>query len=430
MYPQSFEPWLQHCLSFNSEEGIHAAAAVAAAMYQQRGTMLQQHALFATPYTTNACYSLNSTVDEFLSQALRWASSERVQQGMADAVQACAAMLQLYQQLEQSRAQEQQDGGNDAAQEQVPGQAPGQGAAAAAAVAAAEAAAAAYSCHVHLLQLLGLISRPKYVVTEPIISRDNGMHRLWCLLGAGGDHLTAMDAAAARVLALLLANGWFEAPAAEAIPAQAMNALARMLSDTAAAEQQQQQQQEDGDAGAATGPAASAAPVQDIVACLGAAVGNRPQLQMLLLGLAAVPPAISTMLGQPRMVRDALRLLQAVASGSAPGVQRLAVSQPAVLQGLLLLLQQVQQCEDMSLPLQAQTQQVLLLLRTLVLGNGSAQLAVARVPAMCAALVQLLSCGEDGVGSEAAETLAALQHDSSEAQALVREASRAVVMVL
>jgi hypothetical protein len=49
---------------------------------------------------------------------------------------------------------------------------------------------------------------------------------------------------------------------------------------------------------------------------------------------------------------------------------------------------------------------------------------------MCAALVRLLGCGEDEVGNEAAETLAALQHDSSEVQALVREACQAVVVAL
>jgi hypothetical protein len=238
------------------------------------------------------------------------------------------------------------------------------------------------------------------------------------------------------------------APAAsEPIPAQALGVLAGMLADAVVAgHQRRQKEQEQGQGQAGTGaeevagsnghashqagPAGSAAPMADVMTCLCAAVTGRPQLQLLLLLLllADMPPAIATMLAVPRMVPDGLRLLQALASSSAT-VQRLAVGQPALLQGLLALLQQVQG-EDVPALVHAQAQQVLALRRMMVLGNGSAQLTVARVPGMCAALVQLLGCGEDEVGSEAAEMLAALQHDSSEAQALVKGASQAVVLVL
>jgi hypothetical protein len=98
------------------------------------------------------------------------------------------------------------------------------------------------------------------------------------------------------------------------------------------------------------------------------------------------------------------------------------VAHGGLLQGLAGLLQQREES--------AVVLQVVVLVRMVVLGNDAAQLAVARVPGMCAALVQLLSCEEVEVADEAAETLAALQHDSSEAQQLVLAASKRVPLRL
>jgi hypothetical protein len=69
-------------------------------------------------------------------------------------------------------------------------------------------------------------------------------------------------------------------------------------------------------------------------------------------------------------------------------------------------------------------------LRTLVLGNAAAQLALALLPGAAAALVALLGHEEGEVANKAAETLAALQHDSEEARGLVRAAGRGVELRL
>ena len=143
-------------------------------------------------------------------------------------------------------------------------------------------------------------------------------------------------------------------------------------------------------------------------------------MQLAVLENVHVLPAISGMLTQPMLATTGLQLLNALAH-SQPDAQDLAVGQPGLLQSLVGLLGTGEE---------GQVVLVLQLLRTLVLGNAATQLVLARLPGAAAALVALLGSQEGEVANEAAETLAALQHDSNEARALVRAAARGVRMAL
>jgi hypothetical protein len=343
-------------------------------MFQLKATRLQLHAESESPGGISTSDSTSRAVAWLMSRAVcRAASSELVQQGMAEALQACAAMLQQHQQLAQE--EEQGDGGDDADEEGTEAAALHAGLAQAELLLLLGLGGRHYDYQPRLL-LLGIGGRhydyrPQYDMPPGPSSGGHGMQRLWGLLGAGGDGSTAMDDAAARVLALLLDMGHVTAPAAEPLSAQALGALAWMLSDAVVAGEAAAAGCS-GHAGPLAGPAAGSAAsvtvtVTAVVTCLCATVAGHPQLQVLLLGLSDVVMAISTMLAVPHMVQDGLRLLRTVASSRATA-QRPAVSHPALLQALLALLQQVHG-DDVPALLEAQAQQVLALLHTLVTGQ-------------------------------------------------------------
>jgi hypothetical protein len=245
--------------------------------------------------------------------------------------------------------------------------------------------------------------------------QNEAMEGLWKVLGAGAaiDSTQQLDAAYVQLLAALLDVRAVSVPSG--LAALTVSKLCRMLAawlERVPGQSQAQQQEVDGSKAAID-------VVCSIAACLGAVAGGSSSMQLTLLENVHVLPALSAMLRVSHLEGAAMKLLSQLATSIDRQGQGLVTRQQGLLAGLMPLLGHgVLRCK------------VVVLLRTLVLANGAAQLAVARVPGMCAGLVQLLGCEEGEVADEAAEMLAALQHDSSEAQALVREAGRGMVMVL
>jgi hypothetical protein len=147
-------------------------------------------------------------------------------------------------------------------------------------------------------------------------------------------------------------------------------------------------------------------------------------LQQAMTERSVVAPALRAMLGlqgRPEVQAAALQLLQALVTSSSTGLTQLFVltDGSCVVAGLVQLLQQSSQ--EGGGPDAAA---VLRLLRLLVAGSAEAQLAVASLPGAALVLGRLLGRAE--LADEAAETLAALQLDSSEARELLLAAGRDV----
>jgi hypothetical protein len=249
---------------------------------------------------------------------------------------------------------------------------------------------------------------------------------LWALLSRAEDEAAGppgLLAVAAECLGLMLMLRLPAglAPQEAGAAAGLAGTLCRLLGQQVPPGQEQGREREQEQA------AARAAPQQPTAlataACLQHLAEQLPKEQRLgILRRPGLLPAARSMLAQPGMAAAGLQLLQALAS-SEPEAQALAAGQPGLLQGLVGLLPLGPAAGDEARQTRVAALQVL---RMLVQGSAAAQLAVARLPGAAAALVALLGGEEGEVANEAAETLAALQHDSEEARALLREAGRGV----
>ncbi len=270
-----------------------------------------------------------------------------------------------------------------------------------------------------------------------------GLERLWQVLSCGPAGSGAADsvgpqlgAAAAQLLGHMLQLGglvdsW---PPGATVPARLVSSLSSQLrSDVRRAARAAAADITTGTSHSCSQrPAAAAA--QAVASCCLSLARSEPSMQLALLNSVQLVEAARAMLGQPDLMPTGLTLL-GVLAGSDPEAQLLLAEQPALVQALVGLLQQAAVEQDREQPaaaapadtLAAQTAQLL----TRVAQSGAeAQLALARVPAVSVALGRLLSSEEEQVANDAAETLAALQQGGGEAERLVREAVRSVMLAL
>jgi hypothetical protein len=423
-------------------EGRRAAVQLAAALQQLYTQGMELGAGFVQP----GCWDLDGlahfmrrVMDQLLLPADGLAAA-RADGSLQQLLSATSALLKGEQERRQEKQQQQQAVGEGPCRQQ--------------------AAACQVAWQRNLLQaLLGIraavLERGDWIRHGVFIRlEDSGLQRLWGLLYGISATTTAaelqVDATAAQVLALMVGLGITAIPAAGVACAASRTVvgLARLLKhllanqqqapaaalapaagssspapgasiSTAAAEQQQRQQ-----ADAAEGDSGSPAPACTtgfVVSCLAALVQSNQLLQLAALENVHTLPAASSMLAQLHLQGAGLQLLQALAS-SLPAAQALVVGWAGLLAALVRLLGPAGDTLQRVAALQV--------LRTLVLGNAAAQLALAQLPGAAAALVALLGGEEGEVANEAAETLAALQHDSEEARGLVQAAGRRVELRL